>query len=109
MTDSEGLIGFQCRENWLGEWVRTLADGSDRTEFCRINSGFAQPHSKTPRGSDAFVRIADYPHPHRAAPVRADRPDVKELTALGGVPDIVRHVRSVERVVGGEVVEHLPV
>jgi len=55
------------------------------------------------------VKIADYPHPHRAAPVRADRPDVKELTVLGGVPDIAQHVRSVERVVGGEVVEHLPV
>lgn len=86
-----------------------VAAHEDRIELCRINSGFAQPHSKTPRGSDTFVRIADYPHPRRVAPVRADRPDVKELTVLGGVPDIAQHVRSVERVVGGEVVEHLPV
>lgn len=26
MTDSDGLIGFQSRENWLGEPVLTLAD-----------------------------------------------------------------------------------
>lgn len=86
-----------------------VAAHEERIELCRINSGFAQRHSKSPRGSETFMAIADYPHPQRAAPARADRPDVKELTVLGGVPDIVRHVRTVERVVGGEVVEHLAV
>lgn len=86
-----------------------VAAHEERIELCRINSGFAQRHSKSPRGSDTFMSIADYPHPHRAEPGRADRPDVKELTVLGGVPDIGRHVRSVQRVVGGEVVERLAV
>jgi len=86
-----------------------VAAHEERIELSRINSGFAQRHSKSPRGSDSFVRIADYPHGQRLAPARADRPDVKELTVLGGVPDIARYVRSVQRVVGGEVVEHLTV
>lgn len=81
----------------------------ERIELCRINSGYAQRHNKSPRGRDTFVRIAGYPHPWREQAVRAERPDVKELTVLGDVPDIVEHVRSVQRVVGGEVVEHLPI
>lgn len=91
------------------ETASLVAAHEERIELCRINSGFAQRHSKSPRGSDTFKSIADYPHPKRAVPARADRPDVKELTVLGGVPDIARHVRSVQRMVGGEVVEHLAV
>jgi len=86
-----------------------VAAHEERIELCRINSGFAQRHSKSPRGSDSFVRVADYPHPQRVAPVRADRPDVKELTVLGGVPDIARFVTIVERVVGGVVIENLAI
>ena len=57
--------------------------------------------------STANVRIADYSHPQRAVAARADRPDVKELTVVGGVPDIAKLVLRVERIVGGEVVGHL--
>jgi hypothetical protein len=84
-----------------------IAAYESQIELCRINSGFAQRHSKSPRGSGTFMSIAAYPHPQRKEPVRADRPDVKELTVIGGVPDIVRHVTRVQRIVGGEVVEHL--
>lgn len=83
-----------------------VAAHESRIELCRINSGFAQPHNKTPRSRSSFQPIAEYPHPDRKAPSPTAR-DVAELTVLGGVPDLAAHVVRVERVFQGEVLERL--
>lgn len=82
-----------------------VAAYESRIELSRINSGFAQRHNHTARGSATFRSIAEYEHPAREAPRAGASFDVKELTVIGGVPDILSHVVCVERVVGGAVVE----
>jgi hypothetical protein len=82
-----------------------VAAYESRVELCRINSGFAQRHNHTSRGSATFLPIAEYEHPARAVPRSGAAYDVKEFTVVGGVPDLVDHVVRVERVVGEVVVE----
>jgi hypothetical protein len=72
----------------------------DRIELCRINSGFAQPHSKAARGRDTFQRISHYAHPIRNAAREREPWDVAELTVPGGVPDLLEHVIRVDRMQG---------
>lgn len=84
-----------------------VAAYESKIELCRINSGFAQRHNHTPRGSTTFQSIAEFEHPERAVPKSGSTYDVKELTVIGGVPDLSAHIDRVERVVGGDVVDVL--
>jgi len=56
-----------------------------RIELSRINSGYAL-RVPARRGRDTFLSIAAYRHP-----------GISELSVVGGVPDIARHVLAVER------------
>jgi hypothetical protein len=80
---------------------------SKEIELCKINSGFAQPHSKARRGRDTFVPIEQYEHRDRM--IARDRPpwDVSELTVPTAVLDIERHVVSVERRKRNDILEVL--
>lgn len=78
-----------------------------QVELCKINSGFAQPHSKAPRGSETFQPIALYRHPDRGSPKPREPWDVAELCVIGGVADVVEHVVRVERIQGDQVLERL--
>jgi hypothetical protein len=82
------------------------AHGS-RVELCKINSGFAQPHSKAARGRETFQTIADYAHPDREAPRSRPAWDVSELCVGGGVPDIREYVINVERIQADVVLEQI--
>jgi hypothetical protein len=73
-------------------------------ELCRINSGFVQRHSVTPRSRDLFLPIADYPHPLRDEAWGGKAYDVAELCVVGGVGDVSGLVTRVERMVGDHVV-----
>jgi hypothetical protein len=84
-----------------------LAAHEDSIELCRMNSGNAQPHSRGNRGRDTFKSIADYPHPHRDAAKWSSTPDVRELSVLGGVPDIRDHIVRVDRMQQSEVLERI--
>ena len=84
-----------------------LSAHEERIELCRMNSGNAQPHSRGNRGRDTFKSIADYPHPHRDAAKWSATPDVRELSVLGGVPDIRDHVVRVERMQQSDVLERI--
>jgi hypothetical protein len=77
----------------------------DRIELCRINSGFAQPHSKAARGRDTFQRIYRYAHPIRDGARDREPWDVAELTIPGGVPDLLEHVTRVDRMQGATLLE----
>jgi hypothetical protein len=76
-----------------------------KIDLCRINSGFAQPHSKAPRGRDTFQPISAYDHPVRALPRTAPKWDVSELTVRGGVADLKSHTLKVDRMQGSTVLE----
>ena len=84
-----------------------VARYEDDIQLCAINSGFAQRHSRAPRGRDTFRPIRDYPHPARQAPRTKAPWDVAELAVRGGVPDIATHAIRVDRMRGGEVLEQL--
>jgi hypothetical protein len=75
--------------------------------LCRINSGFAQPHSKAFRGSDTFKSINDYPHPQRAHPRPRPPWDVAELCVPEAVKDISTHVVRVDRMQRDQTLEQL--
>ena len=79
--DTASLVGAHSRE----------------IELCKINSGFAQPHSKARRGKDTFVPIEQYQHRVRTAAREKPPWDVAELTVPTAVLDIERHVLTVER------------
>lgn len=72
-------------------------------ELARINTGFARPNVPGRRNRATFAPIAAYPHPAREDPSATRPTDVRELTVIGGVPNIMRHVVRVERVVDGEI------
>lgn len=105
----ESLLGAYSKAPQIVITVDTgslVAAHEARIELCRINSGFAQPHNKSPRNRRSFLPIAEYPH--RALAVANLRGiDIAELTVLGGVPDVTAHVFRVERVFCGEVLERL--
>jgi hypothetical protein len=84
-----------------------LAAHEDVIQLCRMNSGNAQPHSRGTRGRGTFKSIADYPHPDRYAPKWSAKPDVRELTVTGGVPDIRDHVVRVDRMRQSSVLEQI--
>lgn len=67
----------------------------DRVELSRINTGFAMLRwTPAPRGSDTFVRLADFP-------IRDCR-KIAEVTVLGGVPDILACTHRVTAWRGGK-------
>ena len=72
-----------------------------------MNSGNAQPHSRGERGRGTFKSIAQYPHPDRGVAMWSARPDVRELSVLGGVPDIRDHVLRVDRMQQSDVLERI--
>lgn len=74
-------------------------------ELCRMNSGFAQPHSKARRGSSTFLSISDFYHPNRDAPRERPQWDVHELTVPLAVADVLEFVVQVDRVKGEELIE----
>jgi len=74
-------------------------------ELCRINSGFVQRHSVTPRTRDLFLPINEYPHPARSEARAGAGYDVAELCVVGGVDDVADVVTHVERVQGDEILE----
>jgi hypothetical protein len=76
-------------------------------ELCRINSGFVQRHSVTPRSRDLFLSIANYPHPLRDEARGGKAYDVAELCVVGGVGDVSGLVTRVERMAGDQGIETL--
>lgn len=84
-----------------------LSEHEDSAELCAINSGFARPHSKAPRGSTTFQPIASYEHPVRTVARSRRKWDVAELCIQDRVAGVEKHLVSVERFVGGEAVDRL--
>jgi hypothetical protein len=76
----------------------------DDIELTRVNTGFAQRFSAEPRGRDSFQCIAEFAHPARAH-ASTKVVDVAELAVYRGVRDIGAHVKRVERVRDGVVLE----
>ena len=78
-----------------------------QVELCKINSGFAQPHSKAARGRDTSRSIERFEYLARGVPRSREPLDVTELCVVGGVADVAAHVIRVERMVGDQVVERV--
>jgi len=58
----ESLLGAYLKAPQIVITVDTgslVAAHKERIELCRINSGFAQPHNKSPRNRRSFLPIAD--------------------------------------------------
>ncbi|TWO73259.1 hypothetical protein FN976_01915 [Caenimonas sedimenti] len=70
----------------------------DRIRLCHMNSGNTFP-AMTKRGPEIFKPIADYEVTRTGRPRKA----VVEVTVLGGVPDIRRHVVEARRMRGEQV------
>ncbi|TFD91250.1 DUF7002 family protein [Cryobacterium serini] len=83
-----------------------VAAHEDEIELSAINSGFAQRHSKEPRGRNTFESIEDYRHPTRSHAVTKGQ-DIAELAIPRGVRDLRDHVVRVERMREGTVLERL--
>ena len=83
-----------------------VAAHEDEIELSAINSGFAQRHSREPRGRDTFVSIAHFHHPTRSHAVTKGQ-DIAELAIPRGVRDLRDHVLRVERMREGTVLERL--
>ena len=83
-----------------------VAAHEDEIELSAINSGFAQRHSKEPRGRGTFASIEDYRHPTRSHAVTKGQ-DVAELAIPRGVRDLRDHVVRVERMREGTTLERL--
>ena len=83
-----------------------VAAHEDEIELSAINSGFAQRHSKEPRGRDTFVSIDEFRHPTRSHAVTKGQ-DLAELAIPRGVRDLRDHVVRVERMREGTVLERL--
>lgn len=83
-----------------------VAAYEDEIELSALNSGYAQRHSKEPRGRDTFQSIEEFAHPSRAHAVTKTQ-DVAELAVRRGVRDIRDHVVRVERMRDGTVLERL--
>ena len=81
-----------------------VAAHEDDIELTKVNTGFAQRFSAEPRGQGSFQSIAEYPHPTRAH-ASAKVLDVAELAVYRGVRDITKHVKRVERMRDGTVLE----
>jgi hypothetical protein len=83
-----------------------VAAHENEIELSAINSGFAQRHSKEPRGRDTFRSIANYQHPTRSHAWTKSQ-DIAELAIPRGVRDLRNHVVHVERMRDGTVLERL--
>lgn len=73
----------------------------DNVRLSPINSG-STIMKPQPRGRNTFLPISAYPF-ETWRRQRGKRDAVVELTVIGGVPDIVRHALTVQRVDGGSV------
>lgn len=80
-----------------------VAAHRERVRLCRINSGQTL-YDAQPRGLRTFLPIEDYPSAGGRVGTKL-RPKVAELVVEGGVPDVARYVRKVERVERGSVSE----
>jgi hypothetical protein len=76
----------------------------DDIELTRVNTGFAQRFDAEPRGQGSFQSIDEFAHPTRAH-ASTKVTDVAELAVYRGVRDITTHVKRVERVRDGTVLE----
>jgi len=76
-------------------------------ELCKINSGFAQPHSKARRGASTFLSIEEYVHRSRVRARSVPPWDVSEFCVRDSLLDIGNHVLRVERRKQDEVLEVL--
>jgi hypothetical protein len=76
----------------------------DDVELSAVNTGFASRFSADPRGRDTFQSIAEFAHPTRAH-ASTKVTDVAELAVRRGVRDLGQHVKRVERVRDGTVLE----
>ena len=85
--------------------TRELLDRyGDRVRITAMNTGATLFPGAPPRGSDTFMRVADFPFAER----RRGRPladAAVELAVIGGVPDITDLVHRVERRKGPLVLE----
>jgi len=73
--------------------VSLIAAHRDHITLCPMNSGCTKPFPH-PRGLDTFTSIDQYPYQDwKRKRRRGER--VVELSVMGGVPDIVQHVRRV--------------
>lgn len=82
---------------------------SSEVELCQINSGFAQRHSKAPRGRSTFLPIENYKHRDRIQPKSRSPWDVAELCLPGQLLDVRTHLISADRRRRDEVIETLEV
>ncbi|PXA68044.1 DUF7002 family protein [Cryobacterium arcticum] len=81
-----------------------VAAHEDDIELTTVNTGFAQRFSAEPRGRDSFQSIEEFSHPTRAH-ASTKVVDVAELAVYRGVRDITKHVKRVERMRDGTVLE----
>ncbi|MCU1446514.1 hypothetical protein [Cryobacterium sp.] len=81
-----------------------VAAHEDDIELTTVNTGFAQRFSAEQRGRDSFTSIEEFRHPTRAH-ASTKVVDVAELAVYRGVRDIAKHVKRVERVRDGTVLE----
>jgi len=85
--------------------TRSLVNAhEDDIELTRVNTGFAQRFSAEPRGRESFSSIEEFVHPTRAH-ASTKVLDVAELAVYRGVRDIREHVKRVERMRDGTVLE----
>jgi hypothetical protein len=101
-VDPERLSGFlkiYNREEHDGITVDTASLVHTHCDIIRLspfNSGATQRPNAPERGKHTFFRIEDYPFAERVR--RAGRKNaVAEVTVLGGVPDLAKHVLNIER------------
>ena len=78
----------------------------DDIELTTVNTGFMQRFNAEQRGRDSLQSIAEFAHPVRAR-ASTKVTDVAELAVRHRVRDITTHVKRVERVRDGTVLERI--
>jgi len=81
-----------------------VADHAGAVVVSRINSG-ATHRGGSPRGSETFVRLADYPFRVGRRSEASIRESLAELAVDYSVPDVERYVTRVDRMLGSNHVE----
>lgn len=85
--------------------TKSLLDAHEaRVRLSPVNSGATLYPNATPRGSDTFTTIEDYPYAERRRR-KTVREAVTELAVIDGVHDIRDHVVRVERRRGHDILE----
>jgi hypothetical protein len=111
----ERMLGLLTARSYRGRPHTILTIDTERfvagyelqIELCTINSGFAQPHSKAPRGRATFQSISAYRHIDRYE-ARTNSPwDISELCVRGGIANIRDYMTRVDRMQDGQILEQV--